>query len=394
MGYNRSNPFSDNPDIVLHRVQTQSLEWHKERSKGVGASEVPIILGKAKWENTNVWKLWQEKVGLVESDFKMTERMMHGMHMEDRIAEMWKYWKPNAEWYLDFIRNYMNTEKVEPQRQLFRLNAIVRNKNYPWLSANLDRVAPAGQYMADFITTAESNYLVEIKNIDSMVARHYEDDIPAYYHSQAQTQMMVTGTNYYEFAVFLSGNRLEVKGYYPDANLMSEIVDKTHDFWYNNVLPAREANQRANEYKDKGDFKGYDDIITEIYGKYEPEMRDDEQYHEYVRERFKHEYSLSEKISYVMSGDKEIFDLAQRQALFSAISGVMDKESLKLKVQLEYILRENNVKVIEFDKGKITWFPNKGSDKPTFRNNVLNVKALDEDRVQELINQINTKLIS
>lgn len=392
-GYNRQNPFHNNPDITLHRVQTQTLAWHKERSKGVGASEVPIILGKAKWEGTSIWKLWQEKAGLIESDFRMTERMAHGLHMEDVIGGMWKYWQPNTEWFIDYINAYMKTSEAKPKRELFRLNAIVRNKNYPWLSANLDRVAPAGQFMADFQTISEENFLVEIKNIDSMIARHYEDDIPAYYHSQAQTQMMVTDSKYYEFAVFLSGNRLEVKGYYPDANLMGEIVSATHDFWYKNVLPAREALIVANEMKDKGDLIGYDEKLVEIYELYEPPMQDDEKYHEYVRERYKHEYSLSEKMEYVMSGDEEIFDLAQRQGLFSAMSGVLDKRSTSLKAQLEHILRTNNVKVIEFEKGKITWFPNSGSDKPTFRNNVLNAKMLDMEEVEKIINQINKTII-
>jgi len=247
--------------------------------------------------------------------------------------------------------------------------------------------------MADFQTIAQSHFLVEIKNIDSMVARHYEDEIPAYYHSQAQTQMMVTGSNYYEFAVFLSGNRLEVKGYSPNADLMAEIVEKTHGFWYNNVLPAREMYAKAQDYLQKGDLRGNEETINEIYAKYEPEMREDEKYHEYVRDRYKYEYSLDEKLSYVMKGDGPTEELAKQQALFAAISGVMDKQSTALKARLEHIMRQNNVKVIEFDKGKLAWFPNKNADKPTFRNNLLNAKSLDEEKVQQLINQINTNLL-
>lgn len=396
-GYNRANPFSDNPDIELTRTKTNSLEWHKERSKGIGASEVPIILGKAKWENTSIWKLWQEKVGLVPSDFAMTERMAHGIHMEDRVADMWKYYHPdpNMRWYEDFVRNYQGVEEIPQRRMLFNLNAIVRNKNYAWLSANLDRIAPPGTLMADLRTVSEDKFLVEIKNIDSMIARHYEDEIPAYYHSQAQTQMLVTGLSYYEFAVFLSGNRLEVKGYYPDANLMAEIVEVTHDFWYNKVLPARELMQVAKAHQEAGNLKGYEEVVAEIYQKYEPAPMQDEKYHEYVRERYKYEYSSEEKLSYVMAGDDEIYAIAEQQAILSAVSGVLEDAITASKARIEDILRKSNVKVIEFDNGKkITWFPNKGADKPTLRSNLLNKKNLDMDKLEGIIkSHINNSLL-
>lgn len=48
-------------------MEQNTNEWLEWRSKGIGASDTPIILGKSPWATP--YQLWEQKLGLVENNF-------------------------------------------------------------------------------------------------------------------------------------------------------------------------------------------------------------------------------------------------------------------------------------------------------------------------------------
>lgn len=386
--YNRANPFHDKENIEIIRLKDRTDHWRKNRRKTLGASEVPTVIGKNPFSSTGLWGVWQEKVGITEPDFQMNEKMAFGLAFEDVIAEMWSYWHPYREWWNEY--ELSKREKVEKLRVCYNVNGIVYNKKFEWLSCNLDRIAPAGNMMADLRTLAEDHFPVEFKNLGEYVAKQYEDRVPHYYHAQAQTQMFLTETHYYEFAVLIGGQHLQVTGYKPDSSLIQEIIDKTGKFWYDHVIPARDIKQQANQYLEKADLRAYNQALDQIYNDHEPPAEEiDEQYHNYICERYQHEYTKDRPEYVQLSTDEELYERFQVHKLYSTLSREVGKHADQLKYELEAYFRENRIRVLEFEKGKATWFPNKGKDKPTFRNNVVRTGDIDKDAMQQFIKQLS-----
>ena len=383
---NKANPFHTNENIVLHRVKAHSDEWYGLRPLTVGASEVSTIIGHNPYGN--VWMLWEEKSGWRDKADNFQERMACGLILEDRIADMWKYWHPREEWYRDYL-HWLEGGDHKPRRTCQRVKAVISNKKYPWLTTNLDRVADENQCRADFQVLSPRLFQVEIKNIDTYVASQYQDKIPAYYHAQAQAQMLITEVDYYEFAGFIGGNHLEVQGYYPDPKMQADILEQTHFFWHNNVLPAKELKEKADKSLAQGSFKSYEELRDQAYATAEPERKDVPQYYDYMKTRYKYEFQVDENHQMAL-GDPEILKKAKLHKIMTTIAGLIDKESERIKTNICGDLREQRIKYMAWeDGGKITWFPDKGKTTPTFRNYALKTKEVNIELLQKFINELN-----
>jgi len=59
----------------------------RERSKRIGASDIPIIIGVSKYKTAT--QLWREKTGQVEPDFSTSSFSDWGHRLEDDIAQAW-----------------------------------------------------------------------------------------------------------------------------------------------------------------------------------------------------------------------------------------------------------------------------------------------------------------
>src|SRR5689334_22139628 len=77
------------PPSSAARVDTPELhsaEWHAERRKGIGGSDIPVLLGLSKYASP--YSLWAEKIGQVppdESDDE-AERFVIAHAMEPVLA--------------------------------------------------------------------------------------------------------------------------------------------------------------------------------------------------------------------------------------------------------------------------------------------------------------------
>lgn len=133
-------------------------EWREARKKFIGASDAAVIMGVSPWKTP--FQLWQEKMGLVESQAS-SSAMQRGIEMEPvALAEYEK------------IVGHMI------------MDAVVFNDEFPWMMASMDGIPIDGGDRKD----------VEIKvpgNSDHELA--LQGLIPDKYYPQLQHQMCVRG---------------------------------------------------------------------------------------------------------------------------------------------------------------------------------------------------------
>lgn len=79
---------------LLGVFESGSADWHTERSKGIGGSEVGTILGLNPWESA--YALWAKKLNKIPSDIVENWAIRFGKAFEDPILQLWQ--EEHPEW--------------------------------------------------------------------------------------------------------------------------------------------------------------------------------------------------------------------------------------------------------------------------------------------------------
>ena len=200
--------FGEGKDFTLTRCDTNE-DWLKQRTQGVGGSDVAAILGLSPWKSPA--QIWLEKTGRVDAeDLSDKPYVEFGNLMEPIVGD----------WYA----------KQHPERTVRRVNAICKSIERPHAQASLDYEVKDGLVWG----------VLEIKTARS--AKDWQDGVPPYYLTQIFHYMQVTNRPFADVAVFFRDNcefeefRIE---YDPtDGDLVREAVDTFwHDFVQADVMP-------------------------------------------------------------------------------------------------------------------------------------------------------------
>lgn len=159
--------------VKIGTFDLQSPEWHEARSRGIGGSEVGVIIGVNQWESPLT--LWAKKLGKIETQPLTSEAAEWGNRLEPAVITK-------------FADNH-------PELQVFRDVGTWAHKDRPWQIANPDALLWDGK----------ENSLLEIKTA------RYEDDwvngIPLSYQAQVQWYLQVFGFTKAHVAVLFSGSK-------------------------------------------------------------------------------------------------------------------------------------------------------------------------------------------
>jgi putative phage-type endonuclease len=156
---------------------TESREaWLAARRLGIGASEVPAVLGLSPF--TTPLRLFGEKVGVIE-ERAQTERMTLGHLLEPVVASLYA--------------EETGRELRDPGPY-----TIQRNPAIPILFATLDREIVA-------TPDARPHGVLEIKTTGYLFADQWAEEPPLHVQVQAQAQLAVTGHSWASIAVLVGG---------------------------------------------------------------------------------------------------------------------------------------------------------------------------------------------
>jgi putative phage-type endonuclease len=189
-------------------VRQNTPEWLAWRATGIGASDVPAIVGESPYRSP--WDVWAEKSGRVieEPDAETLERFAIGHLMEPALLR---------------IHDLLTGRKA-------RAGACYRHPEIPWAITSLDGTAPVRR-------------VVEAKWTNS---EHWRGEgAPGFVRFQVQWQMFVTGWAVADVVALVNG-RPRVVEERRDDDLIDALYTQAADLWQR-VQDGREPEPDGSE---------------------------------------------------------------------------------------------------------------------------------------------------
>ena len=150
-------------------------DWLQERRKSLGGSDMGAILGLNHWRSP--YTVWADKRGLLP-DQEDNEAMRTGRDLEPYV-----------------LQRFREASGLKTRR----VNAIIRNSDFPHLHANVDSMI-VGQ-----------NAGVEAKTASALNTKLFRDaEFPASYYAQCVTYLAVTGADRWYLAVLIMGREFKI----------------------------------------------------------------------------------------------------------------------------------------------------------------------------------------
>jgi len=196
-------------------------EWLEHRRKGIGGSDLSIILGKSKYRSP--FALWADKTGRVVPD-QAGDAAQWGHDLEETVAKR-------------FAKDHNCAVVQWP--------VLLQSDLYPFMLANLDYlvVQECEEFPAGEITLWDSEevppeilHILEIKTT-GIVGRgsgHLweKGGVPEGYELQGHHYSIVTGIKSVIFAGLIAGSGLQVRGrLFNSYEKDMEIIERESSFW-------------------------------------------------------------------------------------------------------------------------------------------------------------------
>ncbi|RTL05220.1 hypothetical protein EKK58_08715 [Candidatus Dependentiae bacterium] len=186
-------------------IRQDSVEWHSWRSKGIGASEAPVIMFDSPWKTLD--DLWQEKVYGV-SLTKQNFAMKRGKKLEAVARDIYE--------------------------QQFKVSVppiTAACSRFPFILASLDGFHERHKYVVEIKCPLNENE-IEIAKKGILTPKYY---------AQIQQQLYVTNGSYCDFVTFDGYSSISVIKVYPHYTYQRELVRRLRWFWHQveNKIPLK-----------------------------------------------------------------------------------------------------------------------------------------------------------
>lgn len=187
--------FTGTPDEI-------SAAWHEQRDKGVGGSDVGVIMGVNRWKSAE--QLWAEKTGRVKpEDISHKPAVILGNAVESALRGEYAYRHPSV-------------KVEEPQYML-------QDDEHPWRQASLDGVLTYEDGRKE---------VLEIKTVGWLSAKCWEPDtVPISYACQVMHYMAVSGYRQAQIIAMIGNVRIIERSVERDELLIEMIEDAVDEFW-------------------------------------------------------------------------------------------------------------------------------------------------------------------
>lgn len=172
-------------------------DWLNERNASIGGSDAAALLSLNDYSSP--YQLWLEKTGQ-RPGFEGNIATETGNFLEPYIADL-------------FTR--------ETGKKLRRINAIIRNSDYPFAHANVDREVVGERALVECKSTTS---LINIK-----LAR--TGDYPAAWYTQCMHYLMVTGYDRCYLAVLINNRDFHIHEISRDEMEIAALAEAEQAFW-------------------------------------------------------------------------------------------------------------------------------------------------------------------
>ncbi len=205
-------------DFTLIRCESND-DWLKQRTRGIGGSDVAALLGLSKYATPLA--LWLQKTGKVTpEDISDRQTVEWGNRLESVVGA--KY------------------AEAHPDRKVKRVNAVAQSIERPWAQASLDYEVLDGDKWG----------ILEIKTAGLRVADDWKEGVPLYYQTQVVHYMSVLNRDFADVAVLIGGNDYREYRIERDEDDVVTVNQAVDTFWNENVLkdiaPELQLEESAN----------------------------------------------------------------------------------------------------------------------------------------------------
>lgn len=202
-------------------------EWREARRQSVGGSDAATVLGLNSYASP--YSLWAEKTGaVIPEDISQKEAVRLGHVLEPYVAQR----------FTEITRKKVRRE-----------NYILKNSDYPWAHANVDRLVIGEKAGLECKTTSALN-LSKFKN----------GEYPANYYCQCMHYLAVTGLERWYLAVLIGNQEVRLFVIERDEEEITALMDAEQRFWEcveRNEAPPVDGSEATAEtlcalYSDEG----------------------------------------------------------------------------------------------------------------------------------------------
>jgi putative phage-type endonuclease len=181
-------------------------EWLKQRTAGIGGSEIATLLGENKYSSPR--QLWMSKMGMLPGDYKQSEPARWGNLLETSIATEWG------------IRN---------EKQWVHIPVIIQSDEEEWLLANID----------GFVLSNDRHTITGILEIKTTTVYNLtlweEGPLPYNYICQTNYYAGITGLSEIDLVCLVGGQKLCSHFMMADVELFEKEKQVAREFWLVNV---------------------------------------------------------------------------------------------------------------------------------------------------------------
>jgi putative phage-type endonuclease len=208
-------------EVVASTDGMDRADWLELRRQGIGGSDAAAICGQDPWRSR--FEVWAEKTGVLDAPERPeTGAMRWGRILEDLVAD--------------------ELEASTPGLSLFRVGSMLAHPEHPWMLANIDRGAVAGDELG----------VVECKTTGAWSAGGWDGDaVPVRPLLQGMHYLAVTGLAWVIYAVLIGGQRFEVRKVDRDDELIDHLVALEAEFWdavTSKVAPPPDGSQACTQF--------------------------------------------------------------------------------------------------------------------------------------------------
>lgn len=206
-------------------VETENLsreEWLKWRKRGIGGSDVSCLLGINKWKSEI--ELWLDKTNQTNEPPVENEAIEWGNIMEP------------------VIRNHF---AEITGKTVVELKAMLQHPEYPFMLADVDGIT---------VDDDNNPAILEIKTASEYKRSDWDEGVPAYYETQVQHYLCVTGVKKAYVAVLIGGNSFKIYEVDADEEIQSMLIAVEKNFWnkvQNMIRPEMDGSDAAKDLLDR-----------------------------------------------------------------------------------------------------------------------------------------------
>jgi putative phage-type endonuclease len=188
---------------ALRLVSTKDMErsdWLEIRKQGIGSSDASAAVGLNPYKSR--LELWLEKTGRKPADdLAANDAVYWGTVLEPIVAQEYS---------------------TKTQHKIRRVNAVLQHPSEPFMLANLDR---------EIINHPQGPGILECKTAGHFAVRQWEDGVPEWYQLQVLHQLAVTGRQWADVAVLISGQEFRIYRIDRDEEMILNLIRLEREFW-------------------------------------------------------------------------------------------------------------------------------------------------------------------